>query len=1220
MVLSKIKKWQYPVIAKSSGDSKDKKDITAKLYYKALLSAKNGFHPVSINNLVHTGVHFDKDALVELGITKPIKTKVNCIADGEVIAYRVNGHYQKIDYDEKVAFFSTGFVLVRHLLEMERVPEKKAETTESTPPADNNSTPSQAPNADTNSASNPSPAIAEVTPNQSPATNAETSPATTPAPTPSETTENEKKEPGHQLYFYSLYMHLADSAYYDKYPDEPAPAFWEQDIYRVIDKQLQNIVGLRIREKAKSSSSSSIKAVLQKGTKINLNLNLHDNNNKWYAVTSLVDGYTSIPTLTPFEYKNGNNIEKILGWVYTGKAVEQSEFEIQGEDSNLAKSKGLAVNDENGKNVISTLPIGTQIKITGTKNENGLVELTEIIRDGKPTIPLPEAKKMVNLACLKKISRGKKYDEVVVLDTPFPIKAGDLVGHIGNYHDDENAAKKGKDKEGKPQDIEILPDDTFKDTYFNPLLHVECFTCEDLTNYITQTQTEAGKLNDADKTFLAISKGAKLLATPNKGDTTVGKSLVEDESIRVSSKNVNVNWLQIQVPISKTISKVKEKNVPTIQTKTLWIANNKNIIKKAVLGGKISLNAKTEAWTQHPLQIANLPESPQIIDTPLLLNIYDKQYLAEDKFAQDEHGNLWWKVEALDSRNRPIVGWVSSKDVGVKKVSVWDWFDFSRLTENASLVEFYKDVELSEKRNKDNPSLDKYQLTLKTTLSILDRQYPTDSPENKKYAYIKDKCFEGIKEKPILFEALGRLLVNYKSEWYSEINTEGKMPDREALNSVMTEDAENVLGYLRDGDEAKRDAHLKNIGKTADSEEAAGLQERRDKISQFPADYKQNPKEKLNPAQLEQYYYMQKLETDVANWEKEKEKIKQCLWWDDVVKGLANQNQSTTDSGAISENESTPSTPTEQTEPEAPPPATLNPNGKAWFIHPISIINYFSVKTYLFEKGDKHEIIREINIRLAGFGGNVPTDEFTDRTEKMIKQFQRDYMKVEETGIVDMKVIEAIDKFQKEHPIETYFEQAKCQCSTLKLVKGDKACGGFGLERHSEEKQKKDPIEMYRKYEYPGLHRTLFWVLRAWKFYLKHFDQRNMEIELVESGYRCWSNNRARNRSTTNHMGKALDIHMVYNNPKITVANLCDDAREVMIKYCNAYYRWYVKNVISLEAGNRVKISTDKAIASTWVHFDVRSFELDYLKDEYFAKSVEQVNGLSMRSLIANKD
>ena len=160
---------------------------------------------------------------------------------------------------------------------------------------------------------------------------------------------------------------------------------------------------------------------------------------------------------------------------------------------------------------------------------------------------------------------------------------------------------------------------------------------------------------------------------------------------------------------------------------------------------------------------------------------------------------------------------------------------------------------------------------------------------------------------------------------------------------------------------------------------------------------------------------MKSLEQKVMFWEKEK--IKQCLWWDDVVKGLANQNQSTTDSGAISENESTPSTPTEQTEPEAPPPATLNPNGKAWFIHPISIINYFSAKTYLFEKGDKHEIIREINIRLAGFGGNVPTDEFTDRTEKMIKQFQRDYMEVEETGVVDMDVIKAIDDFSYKYDL-----------------------------------------------------------------------------------------------------------------------------------------------------------------------------------------------------------
>ena len=132
-----------------------------------------------------------------------------------------------------------------------------------------------------------------------------------------------------------------------------------------------------------------------------------------------------------------------------------------------------------------------------------------------------------------------------------------------------------------------------------------------------------------------------------------------------------------------------------------------------------------------------MAKSTQITDLPLLLSLNDETLTSRDKRAKDEQDTLWWKVEALDARNCPVVGWVSNKDEGVKKVSAWDWFDFSRLTENASLVEFYKDVELSKKRNKDNPSLDKYQLTLKTTLSILDRQYSTDSPENKKYASIK---------------------------------------------------------------------------------------------------------------------------------------------------------------------------------------------------------------------------------------------------------------------------------------------------------------------------------------------------------------------------------------------------------------------------------------------------------------------------------------------------
>ncbi|WP_141674345.1 hypothetical protein, partial [Gilliamella sp. wkB108] len=203
--------------------------------------------------------------------------------------------------------------------------------------------------------------------------------------------------------------------------------------------------------------------------------------------------------------------------------------------------------------------------------------------------------------------------------------------------------------------------------------------------------------------------------------------------------------------------------------------------------------------------------------------------------------------------------------------------------------------------------------------------------------------FRGIIEKPILFEALGRLLINYQSEWYSEVGTDGKMPEWEALNSEMTDDAENALDYLKDGDEVKRDAYLKNIGKTADSEEAIGLNQRRERISRFPENYEENPKEKLNQEQFKDYNYMHELEVKVEMWEKEKEKIKKCLWWKDVVNGLANQNQPTAEDNAG--NVSGANTQTAQT--DTSPPATLNQDGKAWYIHPISIINYFSAKTYL---------------------------------------------------------------------------------------------------------------------------------------------------------------------------------------------------------------------------------------------------------------------------------
>ena len=125
MTLSPVKKWTFPVIINSK-----KEPLTADDYHAALMSTSTGFYPVSVTNLMHMGIHFDKTVLKELGDEN--ERKVHCIADGEVVAYRINGNYQNISYGDTVAYYSTGFVLVRHLLEMERVEEKKQPTESNT--------------------------------------------------------------------------------------------------------------------------------------------------------------------------------------------------------------------------------------------------------------------------------------------------------------------------------------------------------------------------------------------------------------------------------------------------------------------------------------------------------------------------------------------------------------------------------------------------------------------------------------------------------------------------------------------------------------------------------------------------------------------------------------------------------------------------------------------------------------------------------------------------------------------------------------------------------------------------------------------------------------------------------------------------------------------------------------------------------------------------------
>jgi len=136
-----------------------------------MANAKGGYYPTGENGLWHGGVHFDDGTAAFFD-----QTSVRCIADGDVIAYRIDERYPVSEFTDEIprvkrAPFSTGFVLVKHSLQ---------------PPPLKNSDGSLS---------------------------------------------NGQNPPS--LTLYSLYMHLLDWAGYQAKPDLMRPAFWDAKRYTV---------------------------------------------------------------------------------------------------------------------------------------------------------------------------------------------------------------------------------------------------------------------------------------------------------------------------------------------------------------------------------------------------------------------------------------------------------------------------------------------------------------------------------------------------------------------------------------------------------------------------------------------------------------------------------------------------------------------------------------------------------------------------------------------------------------------------------------------------------------------------------------------------------------------------------------------------------------------------------------------------------------------------
>ncbi|MDG9923403.1 MULTISPECIES: hypothetical protein [unclassified Pseudomonas] len=455
-------KWAYPFPAKPASSGSSAGDTNnPELYFQALAKAKDGFYPMGASGLLHGGVHFDEGTATCLD-----QSEVKCIADGEVIAYRIDEQYPRTTYGEGPTAvhlpFSTGFVLVKHQLKF--------------------------------------PAL-QVKPGTEEAVD------TTPTATP-------------ELTFYSLYMHLMDWAGYQTKPSMKRPSFWGNGLCKVKADAPDRLQGLNVRAHYKvalghadRSAYENILATLPRGTVVEAASGPEAEQRDWIKLASITPAIDGLEPSNCWAYKPEM---KSLGdnrYLVSEGAKDPIAPTQQGLNVRSASSKG---------DIIALLPVGAQLRISSDGAASKYRKLEEII-SGAPVPPLSADSSgklpgYVWLDSLETSNEPKAHDgSVVVLDQPVAIKAGELIGHIGQYQNFDDA---------RPRSV----------------LHLQTFTCDDLPAFIEQCRSLAEKLPDDQKTLIKVHVDTKMAQAP-AADSTVAA----ERNVRLCSDSPKEGcWAKVQ--------------------------------------------------------------------------------------------------------------------------------------------------------------------------------------------------------------------------------------------------------------------------------------------------------------------------------------------------------------------------------------------------------------------------------------------------------------------------------------------------------------------------------------------------------------------------------------------------------------------------------------------------------------------------------------------------
>ncbi|GKX63903.1 hypothetical protein SOASR032_24720 [Pragia fontium] len=799
--LTPLKKWSLifkerpdkanvngtPTEESAEGDADPGKIIQEpEVYYQRLAAASSGFYPISLHGVWHGGIHFDQSSGLKWTMS------IYNLADGEVVATRINDSYVKVSQNESPVCLSSGFALIRHRLELPPEPPAAKEVPASEAAPDAAATPdmSAAPPDTAPTPQGETRPPAGGPPAQPPSETPSTEPAT--APASSEQTAPPPPRPA--LTFYSLYMHMLPWKAHSQ-QGVTLPQFWGASQYQIkADKKTDKLLGVRIRPTAGTTNkidSKKVLSVVVRGSVLRLGEELASNK-KYRKVEEIIsgkaypewdgttEGYSYVPELIAVEGQTNH-------WFVGEKAKDAPE------DTTAKAIKGQYIREAaaNGSKILALLlpdkkvklgeVSGIRSKITALESADSTIPPLQADTDGN----LPGWVASSNMSIVS--TEPEKLDEIQFQEPPVVIKAGEIVGYPGT----QNIVKSGENQYTG-----------------EPVLHLEVFSADDVPAFVAQSRNLADKLADNQKTLLKVDVGTQL-AQPSATDTEIPAGAdvaLEADSpkdgrwakakagyvIEVDKKDLGKynsgqyaldatqkNGLATKAGLSEAAKAKMPSSVFFVKkldgeqrvvsfslsdAEACWIPRDQLNEE----GRRSSTEAALPAWKAFPLKEA-ATDSPTVAFMRLLPL---SQIKKEDKATDGQ--TVWWSVSAGNEQGEDIQGWVKEGGT-VVRCSPWHWPGFEFIEEQSKPADQAAAKEVNQAEGESSADVDPQRIeNLRIRADQADRgellqklHEIIDSQGTKDGQLTVDEYQKAL-AKPWLAEQMSRLVVKYESEWYAD--------------------------------------------------------------------------------------------------------------------------------------------------------------------------------------------------------------------------------------------------------------------------------------------------------------------------------------------------------------------------------------------------------------------------------------------------------------------